>query len=96
MTNLSPEQKKCPKCGGERDINEAPNCWHCKNCPFAECAIEPEIKSKKKLKPKHFSSWETSKIECDNCGSRYPETSKKCSICASFNYEFKKRTSNSY
>lgn len=41
------EQRKCPKCGGERDIEEAPFCWHCKDCPFAKCAeVKPELESK--------------------------------------------------
>ena len=30
-------EKKCPKCGGEKDIDESDDCWHCKDCPYVEC-----------------------------------------------------------
>src|SRR3989304_2477406 len=31
---------KCPHCGGKQDKKEAPDCFHCADCPYSKCGDE--------------------------------------------------------
>src|SRR3990167_5429907 len=62
---MDKETKTCPDCGGQRDMKEAPHCWHCKDCPWAKCHEDIEPTKECKHEWQRWSDHSTICRKCD-------------------------------